>query len=190
MKLSFLSLCFSFMILLASCTKESVPPPSSSYPNDYSSALSVTASNWTSVPSLTWSDASVSTDAFIHTSWDVPQLTQEMINNDAVLIYAKTMNGDAPKLLPAMFEKTSNSEFDLYRNELEPNVIKLSHTSYMGGTYVAPSANNEVSFRYILINHIPPTNGRIITDSGLEYNLYDLKAMNYSEVVAILGITE
>ena len=190
MKLNFLSLCFSALILLASCTKEYVTPPSGSNQNDYPAPVIVTASDWTSESSMTWSDATATSSVFTTTNWDAPELTQEMVDNGAVLIYANTTSGDAPKLLPAMFERTSNSEYDEYRSVAEPRVIQLSHATYKDGDYATPIVNDDVSFRYILINNAPPANGRIITNNGVEYNLDELKLMSYSEVITILGIAQ
>ncbi len=190
MKLSFLSLGFSSLILLASCTKEEAPPATGTNPDDYPTTVNVSTSDWTAASSMTWSDETVSSDGFATTNWVAPRLSQEMVDNGAVLIYAKTSSSDDAKLLPAMFQITSDSEYDEYRGVAESKVIHLSHATYREGTYVTPSSNRDISFRYILIDNIPTTHGRFITSNGMEYSLTDLRLMSYTEVAFLLGITQ
>ncbi|MBD0378089.1 MAG: hypothetical protein ICV51_20980, partial [Flavisolibacter sp.] len=56
------------------------------------------------------------------------------------------------------------------------------------GAYETPSAAGELSFRYIVIDNIPPANGRIATNNGNGYNIDELKQMSYSEVALLLGV--
>ena len=190
MKLSFLSLCFSALILLASCTKEAVPPPTGSNTNDGTASLvHVTASEWSSASSMTWTDATATQDVFLHANWNVAELTQQVLDNGAVLVYAKTTSDDV-KMLPALFEQSDNSSSDIYRSVAAPQLIHLSHAKYKDGAYETPSATGDISFRFILIDNIQPANGYIATYNGVKYSMDELKLMNYNDVATILGIAE
>ena len=187
-RLPLLTLCLSAFLLFTNCTKEDLSANGSA-PINYNDGTtsSATASGWVTAASLTWSDAAAAADVYAYAEWNAPELLQEAVDKGAVLVYAKT--GSAPKLLPALFEKTANDEFDLYRSVAEAQVIRLSHSTLVNGTYTAPAASNEVSFRYIIIKNVSPINEQIVTATG-EYTLEQFKVMSYNEVTSALGIAE
>lgn len=183
-KLMSLSLCLSTALLFASCTKEVQPVNN----QDNSTSVSVISSNWVSAPSMTWSDPTADSSVFLYANWNVPELTQNMIDDGAVIIYAKTSADKSERLFPARMNGNSNSNFDLYRSIAGQQSIELSHTKYDNGTYTTPTMNNDVSFRYILFKNVPPANARITTGSMAGYNLDELKRMDYDALVYLLGI--
>ncbi len=187
MKLSFLSLCISTFILLASCTKEDTPWTNGGNPNSYIAPISVTASEWTSASAVSWSDATVSAKEYFRMEWSAPELTESMVNNGAVLAYAKTSN-NAPELIPAMFEPTYNAEWSLYGIIAQPQTIHVFQSKIDGGPNTTPTINGNVSFHYILIDNMSTANGGIIDYNGVHYSIEDLKGMSYADVTAILGI--
>jgi len=182
-KLSFLSLCFSFALLFASCTKEVQPAQ-----QDDASPVRIISSNWVSASSMTWSDAAATPGVFVYASWNVPELTQDIVDNSAVLIFAKTGAAKSERIFPARINGSTTASFDLYRSIAGEQSIELSHTKYTDGTYTTPTANDNVSFRYILLKNVPPANARIATGSVAGYNLEELKRMDYDSITSLLGI--
>jgi hypothetical protein len=182
-KLRSLTLCFAIAFLVTSCQKEVQPP----LQND-ATPVRIISSNWVSAASMTWSDPTATPGAFVYANWNVPELTQDILDNSAVLIFAKTGASKSERLFPARINGTSNSNFDLYRSIAGQQSIELSHTKFSDGTYTAPTANSAVSFRYILLKNVPPANARIATGSMAGHNLDELKRMDYDAITALLGI--
>ncbi len=188
MKLNFLSLCLSALVLLVSCKKQDVPPPGGSN-QVYPSLVSVTASDWRPASTMIWSDASASAGAYLSTEWSTLGLTEEVIAHNAVLIYAKATSSEAPKLLPATFE-TSNSETDIYNSIAGEQTLQLFHSRYINGVSATATVDDNISFRYILIGNMPSASSRIATNNGIEFSFDELKLMSYNEVATILGIAD
>ncbi len=183
MKLSFLSLCFSALIL-ASCTKEEVSASGSNQNGyDYSAPVNILSSDWVSA-SLNWSNAPAASDSALQAYWSAG-VNQEVINNGVVLIYAKDQSSGTVKSFPARFDINDN-EFDSYSSVVEPYSIQLVHSSYRNGQYITPVKNDNVSFRYILIENA--AYGSIQTGSGGEVSVENLKYMSYDDVVSLLSI--
>ena len=85
MKLNFLSLCLSALVLLASCKKEDLPAAGSNQVgSNYSAPVNVIASDWVSA-SLMWSDATAASDNSLRANWGAA-VNQETIDNGIVLI--------------------------------------------------------------------------------------------------------
>ena len=165
MKLNFLSLCFSALVLLASCTKEKMPAAGSNQnSSNYSNSVNVIASDWVSA-SLIWSDATA--DSSLRANWGAA-VTQEMIDNGTVLIYAKDQSSGTVKPFPALFD-LNDTEFDSYSSVVEPYSIQLVHSSFRNSQYITPVKNDNISFRYILIENA--TNGYIQTGSATGVSL-------------------
>ncbi len=182
--MSFLSLCFSALLLLASCTKEEVSASGSNQnAYDYSAPVNVIASDWISA-SLNWSNAPAASNNALQTYWSAG-VNQEIINKGVVLIYAKDQSSGSIKSFPARFDFNDN-DFDSYSSVVEPYSIQLVHSSYRNGQYITPVKNDNISFRYILIENA--AYGSIQTGSGGEVSVGSLKYMSYDDVVSLLGI--
>ncbi len=185
MKFAFLSLCFSVFILFSSCTKEKTFPPPGNPPQEQPPI--VMYSDWTEESTLSWSDTLVSADPYTRTVWSVPALTQSMIDNGAVLIYARTNSDANVRIFPAViFDQ--NNDFEIYSSFPVTESFELLHSKSVGGVFETPTVNSNISFRYILIENAPPANGRIATGSAAGFNMDDLKLMSYEDVAIILGI--
>ncbi|MBD0331191.1 MAG: hypothetical protein ICV66_00905, partial [Chitinophagaceae bacterium] len=78
------------------------------------------------------------------------------------------------------------NEFDSYSSVVEPYSIQLVHSSYRNGQYITPTKNDNISFRYILIENA--AYGHIETSSGAGVSVQSLKYMRYDDVVSLLGI--
>lgn len=181
-KFSFLSLCFSAVILLASCTKEKALPPAGDPPP------TVIYSNWTEESTMSWSDTLVASDPYTRTAWTVPVLTQSMIDNGAVLVYARTNSDANVRIFPATIFDQNNSDFEKYQSFPVSASFELLHSKSVGGVFETPTVNSNISFRYILLENAPPANARIATGSAAGFNMDDLKAMSYQDLAIILGI--
>jgi len=182
-KFSFLSICFSALILISSCTKEKVPPPVNP-PQEQ--PPTVRYSEWTESSTMAWQDTSVSGEPSLRSVWDVPGLTQSVIDNGALLVYARTNSDANVRIFPAIV--FNNSDFESYINLSSVGSFEMWHSKSVNGVFEMPSVSNDVSFRYIFFENAPPANARIATGSAAGLNMDDLKSMTYQDVAMLLGI--
>jgi hypothetical protein len=201
MKFNSLSLCLSAFILLASCTKEKLPAPGIDQSGNTSAPSAfIVASPWVS-ESLIWSEDPADSDNSLKAIFG-SNLTQEMLDNGVVLIYAKDQSSGAVNSFPALFD-LNDTEYDSYSCEVEPNAIKLAHSCYRSGQFITPVKNDNVSFRYIFVgnttnvgHYTNATSGthdavvEVETSGGTRILLKDLKHMDYNFVVSLLGINK
>jgi len=185
-KFSFLSLCFSALILISSCTKEKTPPPAANPPQEQPPV--VRYSEWTESSIMAWQDTLVSGEPSLRSVWDAPGLTQSVIDNGAVLVYARTNSDANVRIFPAMILDQSNSDYEMYQSFPAMESFELFHNKFVGGVFETPTISNDVSFRYIFLENAPPANARIATGSAAGFTMDDLKAMTYHEVAIILSI--
>ena len=201
MKFNSLSLCLSAFILLASCTKEKLPAPGIDQSVNTSAPPTViVASDWVS-GSLVWSEDPADSDNSLKAIFGA-DLTQEMLDNGVVLIYAKDQPSGIVNSFPARFD-LNDTEYDSYSCEVEPKAIKLAHKCYRSGQFITPVKNDNVSFRYIFVgnttnvgyftNAASGTHDAVVeteTGGGTKILLEDLKHMDYNFVVSLLGINK
>ena len=185
-RMRLLSLFFFSLIFLAGCKKENLPgaPSAGTAPPFY-----FVASNWVAESSLTWSETNDGTGVSLHANWTAPELTPETIINGAVLLYAKNTADGSKSSFPVTYNGGSNNLRNFYWSEAMTNSIHLSHQAYDGDNNVTPVVNDEVSFRYILLQNLPRDNDRVEVNGNL-YHIEHLKHMSYDEIAAVFGIAE
>ncbi|HVE60624.1 MAG TPA: hypothetical protein VNA26_02315 [Chitinophagaceae bacterium] len=185
-KFSFVSLCFSALILISSCTKEKALPPTYYPPQEQPPVVHY--SDWTESSILAWQDTLVSGEPYLRSVWGVPGLSQTVIDNGAVLVYART-NADANvRVFPAMIYDGNSADFEGYYHSPSVESFEMWHNKSVNGVFEAPTVSNDVSFRYVFLENAPPANARIATGSAAGFNMDDLRSMTYEEVAIILGI--
>ncbi len=185
-KFTFLSLCFSALILTSSCTKEKALPPAGNPPQKQ--PPTIIYSEWTEETALSWSDTSVNGDPHLRSTWNVPGLTQTMIDNGAVLVFARNNSDASVKIFPAMMFANNNNDFEMYQSSPATEAFEFLRSKTVNGVLETPGVNNTVSFRYILIDNAPPANARIATGSAAGFNMEALKSLDYSDLAILLGI--
>ncbi len=153
-KFTFLSLCFSMLILISSCTKDKAPPPVVDPPQEQPPI--VFYSDWVEESSLSWSDTLVGSDPNLRTVWDAPGLTQSVIDNGAILVYARTNSDVNVRIFPAIIFDSNNSDFESYNNSPTVASFELWHNKSVGGVFEMPSVNSNIIFRCIFLENAPP----------------------------------
>jgi hypothetical protein len=186
-KFIFLSLCFSAFTFFSSCTKEETYSPFVNQPPQ-EQPPTVIYSDWTEEYSLSWSDTLFGGEPFLRATWNVPELTQSVIDNGAMLIYAKTNSDGTVRNFPAMIVDQNNTDYETYHNFATVNSFEIFHNKFANGAFEMPSVNNNISFRYVLLENAPPANARIATGSAAGFSIEDLRAMTYQDVAIILGL--
>jgi hypothetical protein len=66
-------------------------------------------------------------DPFLRAVWDVPGLTQSVIDNGAMLVYARTNSDATVRIFPAMIVDQNNTDFEMYQNFATVNSFELFH---------------------------------------------------------------
>jgi hypothetical protein len=209
-KVNFLSLCLSVVILAASCTKEGpegpVGPQGPQGANGTNGAngstgstgatgqtgatgtANVIFSNWVSGTAMTWADTTVTAIPYKVSTWDAPTLTQSVLDNGAILVYARTGADNAVYQMPAaIYSGTSSTEFDQFRSIAKAGALSLLHTKSVAGVFELPTAASEVNFRFVFIPGGVST-GRLSSGPAAGYNIEQLQTMSYAQVVNIFGI--
>ncbi len=185
-KITFLSLCLSVFISFSSCTKEKTNPPIVNPPQEQ--PPTVVYSEWMEESSLTWSDTLVNAEPNTRAVLNASGLTQSTIDNGAVLIYARTNSDASVRIFPAMILDANNSDYEMYQSFPIAESFELLHSKFVNGVFETPTVSNNISFRYIYLENVPPANGRINTGAATGLNMEDLKAMSYQDVVILLSI--
>ncbi|MBD0350623.1 MAG: collagen-like protein [Flavisolibacter sp.] len=197
-KLSFLSLCFSAIVLIVSCKKEGpmgpVGPqgaagtngtngePGATGPQGPAGSANVVYSSW-SDSALAWTDTTINTVPLRTSSLSASAVTQEIIDRGVVLVYGRTEDGDV-HALPTMLHGTDGT--NIFRFSLKEGSIALAHSRLVNTGYQTPAAQ-DIRFRYILIPG-GVANTRIASGAAAGYTAAQLQAMSYNEVVALLRI--
>ncbi len=189
-KFIFLFICFSAFTFFSSCTKEKTFQPVSGNQPPQEQPPVVTHSEWVEESSMSWSETFLSADPFLRAVWDVPGLTQSVIDNGAMLVYARTNSDATVRIFPAMIVDQNNTDFEMYQNFATVNSFELFHNKVANGVFEMPYISNNVSFRYIFLENAPPANARIATGSAAGFSVDDLKAMPYADVCILLSIPE
>ena len=120
------------------------------------------------------------------TAIDAP-ITESMINNYSILVYARKSGSEETSVFPATIYD-SNNDYELLHATYDMSGIQIFHTKNTGGVYARPE-NNTLRFRYILIERAVADNGRPDL-SEPEYSMTELQSMSYQEVLAALNIPE
>lgn len=185
-KFTFLSLCFSALILISSCTKEKTYPPVNNPPQEQ--PPTVMYSDWTESSILSWQESLVSGEPNLRSVWDVPGLTQSVIDNGAMLVYARTNLDGNVRIFPATILDQNNSDFEMYYSSPTVGAFEMWHNKSVNGVFEIPTVSTDVSFRYIFLENAPPANARIATGSAAGFNMDDLRSMTYQDVAILLAI--
>jgi hypothetical protein len=207
-KVSFLSLCLSVIILATSCTKEGPEGPMGPQgpqgvngTNGTNGATGATGgvgatgqtgatgtanvifSNWSLGTDMTWADTTVTGTPYKVATWATASLTPSVLDNGAVLVYARTNDDNAVYQMPAsIFTGTSSAEFDQYRTIAKAGALSLLHTRSVAGTFELPAAAANVSFRFVFIP------GGVTTGRMAGYSLNQFKAMSYEQLSGFFGL--
>ncbi len=125
------------------------------------------------------------------TNWDAFDLTQQTIDGEGVLVYAKSNIDGSIQPMPASFTKgTDETVLDFYEFVSIPGFISIIHSKSVDGVFETPANTNEMSFKFIFVNsNVAPSNARIPTNNG-SYSLADLRNFSYEEVITLLGIPD
>ncbi|MDQ3552776.1 MAG: hypothetical protein M3413_14765 [Bacteroidota bacterium] len=189
-KLSFLFLGFIAIVSFVSCTKENLQTSQTSNQTN-SPAFSVTYSEWTMDANFDWEDGTAGNNPAKQTNWDAFDLTQQTIDGEGVLVYAKSNIDGSIQPMPTSFTKgTDETVLDFYEFVSIPGFISIIHSKSVDGVFETPANTNEMSFKFIFVNpNVAPSNARIPTNNG-SYSLADLRNFSYEEVITLLGIPE
>lgn len=196
-KLSLLSVCFSALVLLASCEKEGpmgpVGPQGPSGATGSTGATGTTGqqgpagsanvvySNWTDA-TLAWTDDATDPAMPKRTAeWSATSISQDVLDRGIVLVYARDNADNSVHPLPATFY-TDATHADQIRYALNVGKIMLTHTSTDANVFVAPAAK-DVNFRFVIVPG-GTADGRMAAG----YSVAQLQAMTYDQVVALLRI--
>lgn len=184
-KLNFLAICFLSLLSFSSCTKDvnlnGAGPVAENQNN-----ITVSYSEWIPSSMLVWADTTVDDNPTIYASIDAP-ITESMINNYSILVYARKSGSEETSVFPATIYD-SNNDYELLHATYDMSGIQIFHTKNTGGVYARPE-NNTLRFRYILIERAVADNGRPDL-SEPEYSMTELQSMSYQEVLAALNIPE
>jgi hypothetical protein len=182
-KLNFLAICFFSVLSFSSCTKD-IERNGAGTDSENQSNVTVSYSEWIPSSMLSWTDTTLGGDPAIHATFKAP-VTESMINNNSILVYAKKTDSDEVSAFPAAIYD-SNNDYDLLYATHDFNGIQIFHTRNTGGIYERPE-NNALRFRYILIEQQVADNGR---PDAPQYSMHELQTMTYDEVLNALGIPE
>lgn len=185
-QLNLLAICLLSVFSFSSCTKD-VDRNQAGSANENPNNITVSYSEWIPSSMLTWTDTTVDGNPAIHATFYAP-LTETMINNSSILVYARKMDSEETSVFPAtIYDSDDNYELLHATNDLTG--IQIFHTKNTGGMYERPE-NNTVRFRYILIEQPIAANGRPDMSGAPQYNMAELQTMRYEDVLSALGIPE
>lgn len=185
-KLNFLTLCFLSIISFSSCTKDAIVTDAGP-DSENQSNITVSYSEWISSSILNWADTTIDGNPAIHATFSAP-LTEAMINNNSVLVYAKKTDSEEASVFPATIYD-SNNDYELLQATHDLSGIQIFHTKNTGGIYARPQ-NNTLRFRYILVEHKVADNARPDVNEAPQYSMAELQTMAYEDVLNVLGIPE
>src|SRR5687767_6937195 len=114
-KLKFLAICMFSFIAFSSCTKEAIQNNNNTTPVYNSPAVTVSASSWMPSSMLVWQETEVDGIPAIEAMVSA-QLTESMINNNTVLVYARKADNEAIAVFPATLYD-SNNDYELLHSE-------------------------------------------------------------------------
>ncbi len=183
---SFLFLLATATMLLGSCTKTDIREQVDNAPI----RTHVVASAWTSEVSMAWSDTTTASHPHKYFSWDAPELTEDIMHNGAVLVYAKIRLEDSEVLMPATFYYTTGVDYDTYECTPTMASLHLVHSKFVGGAFEQPDVRDDISFRYILLQGVPHPDGRTETGKIGGYTVEELRAMSYNELISLFKIAK
>lgn len=178
--------CAASMFFLASCTKSDVPYNDSNYDQNYnpSSNATITYSEWIPASEMTWTDTTIDSELYIHSTWLAPELTETVLQNAVLIVYAKTSADNTESALPHLIYAGNSTNFDVYTPAHELGAFKLFHTKWANGVNEAPAVNGDVSFRYVIIQTAPAPDVLIDnTTMTIAYKLEQLPSLSYMEIV-------
>jgi hypothetical protein len=194
------------MILAASCTKEGPQGPTGSQGSQGANGISgatgqtgaqgpqgnpgtanVIFSAWSLGSSMTWSDTTVSSVPYKSSAWVSASLTQDVLDNGAVLIYARTPDNFVYQLPAAMYTGATTMDFDQYRSIGSVGSLTLLHTKSVGGIFEAPTGQQNVSFRYVFIPG-GVSSGRVASGPVAGYSIEQLQTMPYAQIANLFRI--
>src|SRR5687768_15945985 len=185
-KLNFLAICFLSVVSFSSCTKDVVTNGAGPV-NENQSNITVSYSEWTPSSMLTWTDTTFDGNPAIHAPFQAP-LTEAMINNNSILVYAKKIDNEGVSVFPATIYD-SNNDYEVLHATHDISGIHVFHTKNTAGVYERPD-NNTLRLRYILIEQPVAANGRPDVAGAPQYSMAELQTMTYEEVLNALGIPE
>lgn len=186
-KLNFLAICLLSLISFSSCTKDVETRTGTGSTGENQNNVAVTYSEWIPSSLLQWTDTTIDGNPAIHATFEAP-LTENMIHNSTVLVYARKMNKAEASVFPAMIYDSNNDYESLYSVN-DVHGIQIYHTKNISGVYQRPESNT-MHFRYILIDQPVADNTRPDVAGAPQYNMAELQTMSYGDVLNALGIPE
>ncbi|HVG40349.1 MAG TPA: hypothetical protein VM888_01965 [Chitinophagaceae bacterium] len=184
-KFSFLSLCLSVIILATSCSKEAIPANQGSTApiGNEGTSTSIVYSDWTLASDMTWNDTTVNADPFKAATWTAPELTQSMLENKTILIFARTEHDQAVYQMPAeIYAQGSTSEFEQFQSVINGETLTVLHTKSVDGVFEVPSITTNVSFRVVVVPD------EMVNGSANSFYADQLKTMSYEQVANLFAI--
>jgi hypothetical protein len=207
-KMRILSLSLFAAILVVSCTKEGPAGPQGRIgatgltgTTGATGATGVTGatgatgtanvqySAWSADSAMSWSDITVSGTPAKSVQWNIPALTQTVLDSGTVVVYARTYADSTVYPLPAIiYSGTSTGSFHLHRFTAKAGAIQLLHTESVDGTLYNPATTGRVSYRYIIIpGGLRATAARYASPA---YSAEELRTMPYDQLTALYGISK
>ena len=184
MKLNFLAICMCSVIALSSCTKEAIRNHGTAVQSPSSATISY--SEWISGSHITWSDTNTDGYPALHATFHA-LLSENMVNNNSVLVYARKKDTQHTSVFPATFF-SSNDHYEMLYSVNTMDGIQVYYTMNVNGEYEIPVTDN-IEFRYILVEQPPvASNGRPDMSGVQQYSMDDLRSMTYEDAMLALGI--